>query len=56
MDLQDLKIYALNGMSLMMSFSNIETTLKILLLIISIGYTVSKWYKLHKRDDGTKNK
>ena len=56
MDLQDLKIYALNGTSLMMSFSNIETTLKILLLIISIGYTVSKWYKLHKENDGTKNK
>jgi hypothetical protein len=46
MDLQDLKIYLLNGFSLVMSFTAIEMTLKILLLVVSIGYTIHKWYEM----------
>ena len=48
MDVQDLKIYLLNSFALVISFSNIEMVLKILLLVVSIGYTSMKWYKLYK--------
>jgi hypothetical protein len=50
MDFQDLKIYALNGVSLAISFSNVEMILKIILLLLSIGYTISKWYEVHNRN------
>ena len=49
MDVQDLKIYLLNSFALVVSFSNIEMILKILLLLISIGYTSMKWYDLYKK-------
>ena len=49
MDVQDLKIYLLNSFALVISFSNIEMLLKILLLIVSIGYTSMKWYELYKK-------
>ena len=42
MDLNDLKIYALNLFSFSISFANIENSLKIVLLLISIVYTVMK--------------
>lgn len=50
MDIQDLKIYALNGFSLIMSFTEIEMILKISLLIISIGYTLQKWYEIRRNN------
>jgi hypothetical protein len=49
MDVQDLKIYLLNSFALVVSFSNIEMVLKMLLLIVSIGYTSMKWYELYKK-------
>jgi len=49
MDVQDLKLYAVNSLSLIISFSNIEMGLKIILLIASIGYTISKWIELYKK-------
>ena len=49
MDVQDLKIYLLNSVALFVSFSNVEMILKILLLIVSIGYTSMKWYELYKK-------
>jgi hypothetical protein len=49
MDVQDLKIYLLNSFALVISFSNIEMVLKILLLLVSIGYTSMKWYDLYKK-------
>lgn len=52
MDLQDLKIYALNLFSLAVSFTNIELVLRIILIAISIGYTLAKWYKISKNDNG----
>ena len=58
MDLQDLKLYLVNSLSLIISLSNIEMTLKIVLLLASIGYTITKWveiYKKKKNNDGTKN-
>ena len=49
MSVQDLKIYLLNSFALVVSFSNIEMVLKILLLVVSIGYTSMKWYELYKK-------
>jgi hypothetical protein len=54
MDIQDLKIYALNLISLAVSFTNIELILRILLVLISIGYTIAKWYNLNNNNDGPK--
>ena len=48
MDFTDIKIYALNGSSLMLSFTNIDAVLKIVLLSVSIGYTLQKWYLMNK--------
>ena len=49
MNLTDFKIYALNGSSLMISFTNIDAILKILLLGVSIGDTIHKWYLMNKK-------
>jgi len=49
MNLTDFKIYALNGSSLMISFTNADAILKILLLSVSIGYTINKWYLMNKK-------
>jgi|TARA_R110002153_G_scaffold135572_3_gene285213 hypothetical protein len=44
MTFSDIKIYTLNSFAFAMSLSGIETTLKIVLLLASIGYTLHKWY------------
>lgn len=52
----DLKLYFLNTVTMMLSFSNIESTLKIVLLIASIFYTVLKTVEtLKKKKDGENN-
>ena len=53
MDLQQLKLYAINGSTLgVTTFTNIEMGLKIVLLLVTIGYTVSKWIDLKKQSHG----
>ena len=49
---QDLKIYLVNTATLGFSFTNMENTLKIILLLFSIIYTVINIYKLltNKKD------
>ena len=47
--MEDLKIYMINTVSLLVSFSNVEMGLKIVLLIASIGYTISKWIEIYKK-------
>lgn len=49
MDLQDLKIAAINALSLAVSFTNIEMGLKIILLIASIVYTVTKTWEIYRK-------
>jgi hypothetical protein len=49
--MQDVKILGMNATSLAMSFSNIDTTLKIILLVVSIGYTINKWYLINKNKE-----
>tara|TARA_B110000908_G_C10106157_1_gene380862 strand:+ start:707 stop:895 length:189 start_codon:yes stop_codon:yes gene_type:complete len=49
MDIQQMKLYIINASTLgVTTFTNIEMGLKILLLIVTIGYTVDKWMKLKK--------
>jgi len=47
MNLSDLKIYTLNASALAISMSQIDIALKVILLSVSIGYTVHKWYLMH---------
>ncbi len=57
MQINDLKLYALNSLTMAISFTNIEATLKILLLCVSIVYTIMKTIELIKKkyDDKTDN-
>tara|TARA_R110001606_G_scaffold102532_2_gene224907 strand:- start:3607 stop:3762 length:156 start_codon:yes stop_codon:yes gene_type:complete len=50
MTLADFKLYSINTLTLgVTTFTRIEMGLKILLLLVTIGYTVSKWVELKKR-------
>ena len=48
--MSDVKLYVINGTSLVLSMTNIDNTLKIVLLLVTIGYTIHKWYELVKRN------
>jgi len=49
MGLQDLKLYLLNTVSFTVaSFDWLEPALKIILLLLTIGYTAHKWWNLKK--------
>lgn len=44
------KIYLINGGALSITtFTQIENTLKIILLLITIGYTISLWLNIKKK-------
>lgn len=49
MEIQDIKILFINGIALGLSMTQLEVTLKIVLLAITIGYTISKWVKLKEK-------
>lgn len=50
-----LEVAAVNGTVLSVTtFSNIELALKIVLLVISIAYTIDKWYSQKKRSNEKK--
>lgn len=58
MSFNDLKLYGLNSVAMAVSFSNVEATLKILLLCASIIYTILKTIELiksKKNDNKTNN-
>ena len=48
MTINDLKIYGFNSLTFAISFSNVEATLKIILLCASIVYTILKTIELIK--------
>ena len=49
MSITDIKIYAMNAGALgVTTFTRIEDGLKIFLLLVTIGYTISKWIELKK--------
>tara|TARA_R110002167_G_scaffold11861_3_gene51354 strand:+ start:3097 stop:3276 length:180 start_codon:yes stop_codon:yes gene_type:complete len=49
MAIQDIKLYAFNTATLTISMTDLDVVLKLLLLVISIGYTLQKWYVFNKR-------
>lgn len=49
MSSNDLKLYGLNSVAMAVSFTNVENTLKILLLCVSIIYTILKTIELLKK-------
>lgn len=48
MNHEDVKLAIVNGGSMLLSFSNIEAALKIVLLLISIAYTGMKIYEIYE--------
>ena len=49
MDLNSFKLYVINLSAITVSTMDIlEDSLKILLLLVKIGYTAQKWYELKK--------
>ena len=56
MSINDLRLYALNSITMAISFSNVEATLKILLLCVSIVYTIMKTIELIKNKKDGENK
>jgi hypothetical protein len=49
--MEDLKLYLLNSFALVVSFTEIDMFLKLMLLIVSIGYTINKWHNLRKKNE-----
>ena len=49
MSVQDLRLAFFNAISLGISFTAIENSLKIILLVASIVYTLQKIYETHKK-------
>jgi hypothetical protein len=51
MNLENIKLYAINGSTLgVTTFAQIEDWLKIILLVVTIGYTIAKWSKVNEDD------
>jgi hypothetical protein len=51
MSLSDIKLYIMNGSALgVTTFTQIEDWLKIILLVVTIGYTIAKWSKVKEED------
>jgi hypothetical protein len=52
MSLSDIKLYIMNGSALgVTTFTQIEDWLKIILLVVTIGYTIAKWSKVKEEDE-----
>jgi len=50
MDLTSFRVYMLNLSAITVStFDILEDGLKIILLVVSIGYTVQKWYEVRNK-------
>ena len=56
MSVQDLRLAFFNAISLGISFTAVENSLKIILLVASIVYTIQKIYETHKRKNETNKK
>jgi len=53
MSLDDLRLYTFNIITLGISFTAVENSLKIILLLASIVYTLQKIYATYKRKNET---
>jgi len=54
MSVQDLRLAFFNAISLGVSFTHVENSLKIILLLASIVYTFQKIYETHKKKNDKK--
>lgn len=51
MSIQDLRLYFMNATSFTIaSFNWLEPALEIILLLVTIGYTVNKWLLMKKKN------
>jgi hypothetical protein len=49
---ENLRIYMINGSVMgLATFRLIEDWLKLVLLLVTIGYTISKWIRIKKEDE-----
>lgn len=46
----DIKVLLMNTSTFAISFAQIEMALKIMLLLLTIGYTAQRWYLMHKEN------
>lgn len=46
----DYQLLFINASSFTISLTNIDIVLKIILLSVTIGYTIQKWYLLNKKN------
>lgn len=44
----DIKVLTVNSLLISFSFSNVETGLKILSLLLAVGYTARRWWIMEK--------
>ncbi len=56
MNIGDLKLGIINLSTLALSMSHVDMILKITLLVITIFYTLNKWWIEHKNRKNKKNK
>jgi hypothetical protein len=54
MNTKNIEVYAVNGATFGLSFTNIENTMKLFLLALSIIYTAIMIYKLLTKKDANK--
>ena len=54
MSIHDLKLYTINTLTMAVTFTNIEATLKLVLLLASIGYTLQRWYIMNEQKEKQK--
>ena len=50
MSITDIKLYTMNFAAIAVSMFNIDVILKIILLAVSIGYTLHKWYLMYGKN------
>ncbi len=52
----DIKLLIVNGFLISFSFSNVELGLKILSLLLAVGYTARRWWLMekNKNNDNTR--
>jgi len=48
MGISDIRLYVANIVTLGLTMTEIEISLKIILLLVTIGYTLSRWINLKK--------
>jgi hypothetical protein len=47
----DYKTLLINLGTFIFSMSNVDVILKVILLLVTIGYTLNKWYLMNKRNN-----